>query len=155
MQWVPSLSGCDQAALRMVKSVYLSVCLSVCLSYLFNYVPIVLSWEFSGVITNDNSDVHAKVKVRGQRSRTQRSKPNLDVSGPYLQFDFTYDDEMIHNAWCCLGEVPYWFSRSSVKFEGHRAKTIVDFYPNWAFPDCKSSLNSPMALKRCTKLEVA
>ena len=26
---------------------------------------------------------------------------------------------------------------------------------NWAFPDCISSLKSPMAKKRCTKLEVA
>ena len=28
-------------------------------------------------------------------------------------------------------------------------------YPNWAFPDCNSSLKSPMATKWCTKLEVA
>ena len=33
--------------------------------------------KFSGVITNAKSDVHAK----GQRSRSQRSKPNLAVSG--------------------------------------------------------------------------
>ena len=32
---------------------------------------------------------------------------------------------------------------------------IVDFDPNWAFPDCNSSFNSPMATKWCTKLEVA
>ena len=38
------------------------------------------------------------------------------------------------------------FSRSSVKFLGHTAKTIVDFDPNcFFFPDCNSSLNSPMA----------
>ena len=36
-----------------------------------------------------------KVKVGGQRSRSQRSKPNLVVSGP---FEFTYDDEMMHRA---------------------------------------------------------
>ena len=40
-------------------------------------------------------------------------------------------------------------SRSSVKFQSHTAKIIVDFDPNWAFPDCKSSLNSPMAIKLC------
>ena len=62
---------------------------------------------------------------------------------------------MIYKAWCCLGEVPYWFSRSSVKFQGHRAKKIVHFDPNGAFPDCNSSLNSTMALKWCTKLGVA
>ena len=31
----------------------------------------------------------------------------------------------------------------------------VKFDPVWAFPDSKSSLNSPMATKWCTKLEVA
>ena len=62
---------------------------------------------------------------------------------------------MIHRAWCCLGEVPYCFSRSSVKFQGHTALKIVEFDPDWAFPDCNSSLNSPMAKKWCTKLEVA
>ena len=31
---------------------------------------------------------------------------------------------------------------------------IIDFDPNWAFLDCTSSLNSPMATKWCTKLEV-
>ena len=62
---------------------------------------------------------------------------------------------MMHKAWCCLGEVPYCFSRSSVKFQGHKALKIVDLEPNWAFPDCNCSLNSPMAMKWCTKLEVA
>ena len=32
---------------------------------------------------------------------------------------------------------------------------ILECDPNWAFPDCNSSLNSPMATKWCTKLEVA
>ena len=32
---------------------------------------------------------------------------------------------------------------------------IADFDPNWAFPDCNPSLNSPMVLKWCTKLNVA
>ena len=39
-----------------------------------------------------------KVKVRGQRSKSLRSKDNLTVSGLYLQFEFTYDDEMMHTA---------------------------------------------------------
>ena len=46
-------------------------------------------------------------------------------------------------------------SRSSVKFQGHTALKIVEFDPNWVFPDCNSSLKSPMAMKWCTKLEVA
>ena len=96
-----------------------------------------------------------KVKVRGQRSRSQRSRPNLTVSGLLLQFEFTYDDEMIHIAWCCLGEVPYCFSRSSVKFQGRTALKNVKFDPNWAFPDCHSNLNSSIGTKWYTKLEIA
>ena len=58
-------------------------------------------------------------------------------------------------AWSSTEEVPYCFSRSYVKLQGHTALKIVDFDPNWAFPDCNSSLESPMATKWCTKLEVA
>ena len=60
---------------------------------------------------------------------------------------------MMHKAWSSIEEVPYCFSRSSVKFQGHTALKIVEFDPKWAFPDCNSSLNSPMAKKCCTKLE--
>ena len=62
---------------------------------------------------------------------------------------------MMHKAWSSKEKVPYCFSRSYVKLQGHTAKKIVDFDPNWAFPDCNSSLNSPMAMKCCTKLETA
>ena len=62
---------------------------------------------------------------------------------------------MMHRAWCSIVEVPYRFSRSYVKFQGHTALKIVEFDPNWALPDCNSSLNSPMAMKCCTKLETA
>ena len=69
---------------------HLSVLLSLCSHHC-------IIMKFSGVITNDQS----KVKVRGQRSRSQRWKPNLIVSGLYLQLEFRYDDEMMHTAWCC------------------------------------------------------
>ena len=62
---------------------------------------------------------------------------------------------MMHKAWSSIEEVPYCFSRSSVKFQGHTAKKIVEFDPNCPFPDSNSSLNTPMARKWCTKLEVA
>ena len=61
----------------------------------------------------------------------------------------------MHRAWSSIVEVPYWFSRSYVKFQGHTALKIVKFDPNWAYPDSNSSLNSPMAMKCCTKLETA
>ena len=62
---------------------------------------------------------------------------------------------MMHRAWSSIGKVPYCFWRSYVKFQGHTALKIVEFDPNWAFPDRNSSLNSPMAMKCCTKLETA
>ena len=62
---------------------------------------------------------------------------------------------MMHRAWSSIVDVPYCFSRSYVKFQGHTALKIVEFDPNWAFPDCNSSLNSPMAMKCCTKFETA
>ena len=62
---------------------------------------------------------------------------------------------MMHWAWSSIEEVPYCFSRSYIKFQGHTALKIVEFDPNWAFPECNSSLNSPMAMKCCTKLETA
>ena len=62
---------------------------------------------------------------------------------------------MMHRTWSSIVEVPYCFSRSNVKFQGHTALKIVEFDPNWAFPDSDSSLNSPMAMKCCTKLETA
>ena len=62
---------------------------------------------------------------------------------------------MMHRAWSSIVEVPYCFSRSYIKLQGNTALKIVEFDPNWAFPDCNSSLNSPMAMKCCTKLETA
>ena len=51
---------------------------------------------------------------------------------------------MLHKAWSSIEEVPYCFSRSYVKFEGHTAKKIIDFdqkmavfglYLQFEFPD--------------------
>ena len=137
-------------------SVCLSVRPSVCPAHLFDNVPIIVSsWNFQELSPRTRVTSMQKVKVRGQRSRSQRSQPNLTISGLKLQFEFIYDDEMMHIAWCCLEEVPYCFSRSSVKFQGHTALRIVEFEIDWPFPDCNSSLNSPMDTKWCTKLEVA
>ena len=61
----------------------------------------------------------------------------------------------MHRAWSSIVEVPYCFSRSYIKFQGHTALKIVEFDPNWAFPDSNFSLNSPMVIKCCTKLETA
>ena len=63
-------------------SVCPSVCPSVCLSHLFDYVPIIVSsWNFQELLPMTKVRSLQKVKVRGQRSRSQRSQPNLTVSG--------------------------------------------------------------------------
>ena len=96
------------------------------------------------------------VKWQGHTAKkNHRFWPKLGVSGLQLQLEFTDGYEIMHRAWSSIVEVPYCFSRSYVKFQGHTALKIVEFDPNWAFPDCNSSLNSPMAMKCCTKLETA
>ena len=145
----------DLPCLAATKQLYERYFLSVCLSHLFDYVPIIVSSRnFQELLPMTEVMSMQKVKVIGERSRSQRSQPNLTVSGLLLQFEFTYDDEIMHMAWWYLGEVPNCFSRSSVKFQGHTALKSVEFDPDWAFPDCNSSLNPPMATKWCTKLEV-
>ena len=91
---------------------------------------------------------------RPHGSKIRRIWPRLGVSGPWLQFEFTNGYEMMHKAWSSIEEVPYCFSRSSVKFQGHTALKIFEFDPNWALPDCNSSFNTPMVTRWCTKLEV-
>ena len=105
-------------------SVFLSVCLSVPVTpfSLCSLHGIIM--KFSGVITNDRSDLQ-KFKVRGQRSRLQRSKFKVAVSGSLLQFDFTYGDEMMHKAWYRLGAVPY--------FQGHLSNFKVTLLKNRRF----------------------
>ena len=61
---------------------------------------------------------------------------------------------MMHKDWSSIEEMPYCFSRSYVKLQGHMAKTIIEFDPDWAFLDYNSSLNSLMDLKWYTKLDV-
>ena len=51
---------------------------------------------------------------------------------------------MMHKPWCSIGEVPYCFLRSSIKFQGHAGQNIANFVLNWAFLDCISNFISPM-----------
>ena len=44
---------------------------------------------------------------------------------------------MMHKAWSSMEEVPYYFARSTVKFQGRTALKIVEFDPDSAFPDFK------------------
>ena len=56
---------------------------SVRLSHLFHYGPILVSsWNFQELLPMTELMSTQKAKIRGQRSRSQRSKPNLAASGP-------------------------------------------------------------------------
>ena len=78
----------------------------------------------------------------------------LGVFGLLLQFEFIDGYKMMHKVWCSTKEVFNAFSRSSLKLKVTQTKN-ADFYPNWLFLECDSSLNWPMATKWCTKLDVA
>ena len=74
------------ATKQLYKWYFPSVCPSVrpsvCLSHLFHHVPIIVSsWNFQELLPWSKVMSMQKVKVRGQRSRSQRSTPNLAVSG--------------------------------------------------------------------------
>ena len=66
------------ATKQLYKWYFPSVRLSVCLSHLFDYVPIIVSsWNFQELSHWTKVRTMQKVKVRGQRSRSQRSRPNF------------------------------------------------------------------------------
>ena len=61
----------------------------------------------------------------------------------------------MHRAWRSIVEVPYCFSRSYVKFQGHTALKIVEFYQIGRIRTITPVWMKPMAMKCCTKLETA
>ena len=142
------LSVCPSVRL----SIHLSICPSVHLSHLFHYVPIIVSsWNFQGVITNDESKVHAK--GQGQRLKVKVTKVKTQ-----LNLFWTVTKVWIHIWWwndaqslCCQKRCLIVFQSQLSAFDVTGLKKIVIFDQNWAFLDCNSSFNSPMATKWCTK----
>ena len=64
--------------------------------------------------------LRSPVKFQGHTGQENRQFwPELGVSGLQLQFEFTDGYEMVHKAWSSIENVPYCFSSSSVKFQGH------------------------------------
>ena len=79
-----------------------------------------------------------KVRIRGQRSRSQRSK---EVCAQFGHFQIVTPvwiqrwQQMMHKFWRGIEEVLYCFSRSSVKFWGHTGPkmpilTQIDHFQN-------------------------
>ena len=118
--WIFSVISCDQIALWMVFSVRLSGCPSVTPFSLCSHHHIIM--KFPGVITNDKSEVHANSWGQRLKVKVAEVKIQLNSFRTVIQVWIPYDEEMMHKAWCCLEKVPYCFSRSSVKFQGHSAK---------------------------------
>ena len=133
-----------QAALRTLISICLSVCRpSVCDTFLTE----ILSSYHHGI---SRSYYHWQIRCPCKMSRSEvkgQGHRDHDPTQPFPDRNSSLNSHIVMK-WCTrldvpLGEVPYCFSRSSVKFQSDTAKKIIDFDPNWAFLDCNSSLNSP------------
>ena len=73
----------------------------------------------------------SSIKFQGHTGQKcdRQFRPKLSVSGLQRQFEFTNGFEMMHKAWCSTEEVPYCFSRSSIKFEALMDRKIDDLNP--------------------------
>ena len=129
------------------------VCPSVTPSWLCSHHRIIM--KFSGVITSDRSDVHAKgegqrskVKVTEVTTQLNRFRTVTPVWIHIWWWNDAYNLMMLRRDALLFFKVIRQISRS----HGSKNRRID---PDCAFPDCNSSFNSPMATKCCTKLEVA
>ena len=60
---------------------------------------------------------------------------------------------MMQKASSNIEEVPYCFSMSPVKSQGHTGQKITELDPNAAFPDCNSSLRNDSETRETVLLE--
>ena len=148
----PSLAATKQ----LYEWYFLSICPSVCLSVtpfgLCSHHRIIT--KFSGVITYGRSDVHAK--GQGQRSKVKAT----EVTNQLNRFR-TVTPVWIYIWWwnhayglMILRRDALLFFKGMRQISRSHGSKRRRIYPDWAFPDCNSSFNSPMAMKWCTKLEV-
>ena len=93
----------------------------------------------------------SEVKGKGHRGHNPTS--------PFPDCNSSFNSHMMMKSCKWLDDTK---ERCHIVFQGHPSsfkvtglKKSVEFDPEWAFPDCNSSLNSPMAMKWYTKLEVA
>ena len=122
---------------------------------LVRYVPIIVSsWNFQELLPTTEVMSMQKVKVKGQRSRSQRSKLSHFRTLTSVSIHIWQQSDAQSLMWHRRGAL-FYFSRSSVNYQGHTWQKIADFDQNLGFPDWNPSLNWPMAMKWCTKLEVA
>ena len=133
------------------QSVRPSVCLSVRLSHLCHHVPIILSsWNFQELLPWSKVMSMQKVKVKVTEVNTQlsRFRTLTPVWIHIWQWNHAHSWKQQRRGALLFFKVIRQISRS----HGSKNRRI---WPRLRFPDCNSSLNTQMATKWCTKLEVA
>ena len=129
-----------------------SVRLSVCLLHLFDYVSIIVSSIFGSYYQWQKwrpcKRSRSKVKVTEVNTQLSRFQTVTPVWIHIWWWNDAQSLMLLRRGALLFFKVIHQISRS----EGSKNRRI---WPKLAFPDCNSSLNSPMATKWCTKLEVA
>ena len=159
---VNTFFSCDQAALWMVQSVRPSVRPSVCLSVRPSVCHTFLTMFPSSYHHEIFRSYYQWQKWRPcKRSRSEVKGQGHRGHDPNFRFR-TVTPVWIHIWWwndtyslMLLRRGALLFFKVIRQISGSHGAKIAEFDPDWAFPDCNSSLNSPMAMKCCTKLEVA
>ena len=85
---------------------------------------------------------------RSHETKNLRFWPEFSVSGLSLKFEITDGFKMVYKAWCSIEEVPYYFSRSPIKFQG-RAGRKIDLNLIWVRLLDRSQLSNPSDLPCC------
>ena len=121
--------------------------LSACLSHFYHYVSLILSpWNFRDLLPLTKVMSIHKVKVRGQRSKSQRSKIFFFAIWKQFQFQFADGYEMKRIAVMSMKDVPYCFSMASVKFQSWSHGLKIDLDLIWARWQGRSQLSDPSDL---------
>ena len=142
--WVRILPSAEEDNLSPLDSNIACLCQSIEIN---NNKRIIM--EFPEVITSDRSDFHAK--GQGQRLKVKVTEVKIQFSSFR-----TVTPVWIHIWWWNYVESFMLLSRDVLlifkvirQILSSPGSKTDDYDPNWAFPDCYSSLNSPMALNRC------
>ena len=87
--------------------------------------------------------LRSSIKFQGHMGQKLPNLTGIECSLLWLQFEFTNGFEMIHKTWHCKEDMPYCFSRSSIKFQGHLGWKIDDLNPIWVRLLGRSQLSNP------------
>ena len=130
--------SCDQAALRALLSVCLSVRLSVSPSFLNLFSqcsPNRIIMKFSGIITIDKSDIHAK---------SQGQRPKVKVKDVKIYLHRFEHFQTVTPVW-----IHIWLRNDAQRLKWHRGGALLGVSRPWLH------FEFAHGLKQCTKLDVA